>query len=755
MSDDAYEVLSGRYELHRRLAAGGTADVFLARDQLLNRPVAVKVLSATLSEDEEFVRRLRREAQVVASLNHQNIVGVFDQGEHEGAPFIVMEYVDGKSLADIVRADGALGADRAASIAIDVAAALDAAHRQGMVHMDVKPGNVLITDEGQVKLADFGIAKALIGNGETDLTSDNGTVMGTATYISPEQARGEKVGPRSDVYSLAVVLYEMMTGSPPFTGESPAEIARMHVEQAPPKPRDEGHDVAESLQAITLKAMAKDPAKRYPTVRDFAADLKRYLGGAHSLNSKKAAAAAVTPPIVRPVTGRSTPPEVDENATQVIPAQSPPREQALATTSAAPVAQPQQQQVVTAPSVPQDAVVQTAPRQQQPQQQAPARSDDTWKRNVLFFIALLVLLVLLGFLFQALIQAVRPAPSDDLPTPDPGISDEENVTLQDYFNFDQDQAIALITSQGLEPRVTAEQNADVGEGRVFRQNPVAGAIVAPGTVVEITVSQADGQVAVPSLVSLTREDAEREIRILGFTPDVQEIDNDVFGAGEVLSQIPLPGTNAERGSVVSIEVSLGPSERPIPSLAGQEFNNALTELFDLGFRTTRVDESDPEVEEGLVIRTEPEAGSLLRGDEIVTIFVSSGLEQIAVPPVEGLLVDSARQTLIALGFEVVEDREEVDNPDQVNTVVAQTPPANIELGEGGTVTIVIGIEPAEDDTTTTVPGDGGGGDGTDTTTPPPEDTTPPADTTPPETTPPETTPPADDGGDAGDGDAAQ
>ena len=302
MSDDAYEVLSGRYELHRRLAAGGTADVFLARDQLLNRPVAVKVLSATLSEDEEFVRRLRREAQVVASLNHQNIVGVFDQGEHEGAPFIVMEYVDGKSLADIVRADGALGADRAASIAIDVAAALDAAHRQGMVHLDVKPGNVLITDEGQVKLADFGIAKALIGNGETDLTSDNGTVMGTATYISPEQARGEKVGPRSDVYSLAVVLYEMMTGSPPFTGESPAEIARMHVEQAPPKPRDDGHDVAESLQAITLKAMAKDPAKRYPTVRDFAADLKRYLGGAHSLNSKKAAAAAVTPPIVRPVT---------------------------------------------------------------------------------------------------------------------------------------------------------------------------------------------------------------------------------------------------------------------------------------------------------------------------------------------------------------------------------------------------------------------------------------------------------------------
>ena len=330
MSDDAYEVLSGRYELHRRLATGGTADVFLARDQLLNRPVAVKILSASLSEDEEFVRRLRREAQVVASLNHQNIVGVFDQGEHERAPFIVMEYVDGRSLADILRGHGPIAPDKAANIAVDVAAALDAAHRQGMVHMDVKPGNVLITDEGQVKLADFGIAKALIGNGETDLTSEDGTVMGTATYLSPEQAQGRKVGPRSDVYSLAVVLYEMLTGTAPFVGDSPAEIARKHVAEAPRPPRDNGHDIAESLQAITLKALAKDPAKRYPTVRDFAADLKRYIGGAHSLGKNQAeapeagaaAAAAATPPVVRPITGRSTPPEPDADATQVIPTQS-------------------------------------------------------------------------------------------------------------------------------------------------------------------------------------------------------------------------------------------------------------------------------------------------------------------------------------------------------------------------------------------------------------------------------------------------
>ena len=747
MSDDAYEVLSGRYELHRRLASGGTADVFLARDQLLNRPVAVKILSATLSEDEEFVRRLRREAQVVASLNHQNIVGVFDQGEHERAPFIVMEYVEGRSLADILRSEGPIAADKAAGIAVDVAAALDAAHRQGMVHMDVKPGNVLITEEGQVKLADFGIAKALIGNGETDLTSDNGTVMGTATYLSPEQAQGRKVGPRSDVYSLAVVLYEMLTGSAPFVGDSPAEIARKHVEAAPRPPRESGRDIAESLQAITLKAMAKDPAKRYPTVRDFAADLKRYLGGAHSLGKKQAAAAAVaTPPVVRPVTGRSTPPETD--ATQVIPTQA-----AAAAATPEPLlapAQPAPRQA--APGYAQEPVpitataVQDRPAAEQ-QQQPPRRSDDTWKRNALFFVALLGLLVLLGFLFQALIATLRTDDSELQPVDDP-LVDVATVTVEDYFDLERDQAIAIIAAMDLEPVVTAEPNTDVAEGRVFSQNPVAGAIVEAGSQIQITVSQADGMIEVPPLVSLNSVEAERTLRRLGFTPDIQEVDNDIFGPGEVISQDPLPGVPAERGSVVFIEVSLGPSERTIPSLAGVDFNDALSDLFELDFRTTVIDEADPELEEGLVIRTEPAAGSLLRGGENVTIFVSSGVEQILVPRVEGLLADSARQSLIALGFEVIEDRQEVDDPARVNTVIAQSPPPDIQLGSGETVTIVIGIEAeGDDDTTTTVdPGDGTApttqAPAPDTTTTAPTTTAAPDTTT---TAPTTTAAPAEDG----------
>ena len=695
MSDAPYEVLAGRYELHRQLATGGSADVFLARDQLLNRPVAVKVLNATLSEDEDFVERLRREAQLVASLNHQNIVGVFDQGEQDGAPFIVMEYVNGRSLADILRSEGHLHPDRAATIAVDVAAALDAAHRQGMVHMDVKPGNVLVTAEGQVKLADFGIAKALTEGSETDLTAEGGTVMGTATYLSPEQAQGQKVGPRSDVYSLAVVLYEMMTGRPPFMGDTPVEIARKHVEEAPQAPSRLGVEVAQSLEAITLKGLAKSPANRYPSVRDFAADLKRYLAGAHSLTGKAqptaavSAAAAVVPPIVRPVTGRSTAPEQRSTA----PEQKDQTVLIPATLGAAAVAQagpaPRAAVPAAVPLHPDPAEIERRP--------VVVRSDDTWKRNVLFFVALCILLLLLGFLARAFLDVL----SDDDSTIDEAPAQGETVTLPNYTNFDRDQAITLIENQGLVPEIEFAPNNDVADGRVFKQDPVAGAIVELGSTVTITVSEAEGKVEVPTLVDLTREDAERTLRRLGFTPDVQEVDNDFFGPGSVISQDPLPGTSADRGSVVFLQVSLGPSERTVPDLAGETLNEALAKLFDLDFRTIAVEEPDPTVEEGLVIRTEPPAGSLLRGGEIVTVYVSSGVALVPVPSVVGLLADSARQQLSASGFEVQIDFIEVEDPADINRVIDQTPPANIELPEGASVRIIVGLEPPPEETTTT------------------------------------------------------
>src|SRR5437870_1928579 len=271
-------VFNGRYELHRRLARGGMADVFLARDQLLDRPVAVKVLFPEFATDPNFVERFRREAQSAANLNHPNIVSVYDWGQEQGTYFIVMEYIEGRSLADILRTEGPLHPQRAAEVASDIAAALGFAHRNGVVHRDVKPGNVIISPTGQVKVADFGIARALGADPESNLTQA-GSVMGTATYFAPEQAQGLHLDPRSDLYSLGVVLYEMVTGRPPFAGESPVAIAYKHVQEQPAPPRHVNTNVPADLEAIILRLLAKNPAARYPSADDLRADLRRFREG--------------------------------------------------------------------------------------------------------------------------------------------------------------------------------------------------------------------------------------------------------------------------------------------------------------------------------------------------------------------------------------------------------------------------------------------------------------------------------------------
>ena len=276
------DVYGDRYELRQLVATGGMAEVFLAHDRLLDRPVAVKRLYSEFAADDSFVERFEREAKAVAKLNHPNIVSVYDWGVEGDTQYLVMEYVKGRTLAEILHAEGRLHPDRAADIAIDVAAALTLAHRAGMVHKDIKAGNIMITDDGRVQVLDFGIARAMEGSDES--LTESGTVMGTATYFSPEQAQGLQVGPRGDLYSLGVVLYEATVGRPPFTGKTPVAIAYKHVRDAPPAPTGVAPDVPAEIEAITLKLLAKDPDDRYPTAEDLRADLRRFREG-HRMGS--------------------------------------------------------------------------------------------------------------------------------------------------------------------------------------------------------------------------------------------------------------------------------------------------------------------------------------------------------------------------------------------------------------------------------------------------------------------------------------
>jgi tRNA A-37 threonylcarbamoyl transferase component Bud32 len=271
----AKRVLGGRYELNDVLGRGGMAEVYLGTDRVLSRQVAVKVLAPSFARDENFVARFRREARAAAALNHPNVVGVFDTGSDDGTHFIVMEYIQGKTLAEVIREDAPLLPERAVEIAESVAGGLAFAHAQGIVHRDVKPGNIMLTSTGDVKVMDFGIARATT----SDSLTQTATVLGTATYFSPEQAQGAKVDARSDVYSLGCVLYEMLTGQPPFAGESPVAVAYKHVKEDAVPPSRLNSDITSDLDAIVMKALAKNPDNRYQTADEMRVDLHRFRTG--------------------------------------------------------------------------------------------------------------------------------------------------------------------------------------------------------------------------------------------------------------------------------------------------------------------------------------------------------------------------------------------------------------------------------------------------------------------------------------------
>jgi serine/threonine-protein kinase len=562
-------VFSERYELNHLIARGGMAEVYRARDRLLDRPVALKVLFPELSVDRSFVERFRREAQAAANLSHPNIVPVFDWGEDSGTYFIVMEYIDGRPLSSILKTNlpATMTPERTADIGAHVAAALGYAHKHQVIHRDVKPGNILITDDGQVKVTDFGIARAI--NTEESLTQ-TGAVMGTATYFSPEQAEGVGVDARSDIYSLGVVLYEMVTGRPPFLGDTPVAVASKHVRDHPPPPREINPAIPPTFEAIILKCLAKDPNYRYATAEDLRADLLRFNEGRSVLAATEATAMLAA-------TGAAT--------TMAIGAVGLDATQAIAATGPAG----------------------GDGKEPEEEEEHPHRT-----RNYAITLAiLLALLLLAGFFLARNLGYLGGSAAFNLP----------NVVGQPAS-----QAAATLRNDGLVVHSQNEQSTKT-VGTVLSTNPSPNALVSKGDTVtlKVAVPFPVQQVPVPQGITNTSlSTAESLLQQAGLQASVTYKANPAPN-GTVLSASPPSGASVNPGSIVALTVSSGPAAISVPSVVGLSQTQAGALLGQAGLTVGSVSfEASTQFSAGQVIASNPGSGTLVSPGTAINLAVSTG-----------------------------------------------------------------------------------------------------------------------------------
>ena len=605
-------MVNDRYRLGDVIGTGGMSEVYRATDSLLGRDVAIKMLRPEMARDVNFRERFRKEAQNSGRLNHPNIVAVYDTGEADedgmAIPYIVMELVHGRTLRDLVREDGPLSPREAAQVLIPVAHALQASHDAGIIHRDVKPANIMITNTGQVKVMDFGIARAL--DDSTSAMTQTSAVIGTAQYLSPEQAQGKPADARSDVYALGCVLYEAVTGHAPFEGETPFAVAYQHVQEEPNAPSEsldpDSLTPTEriNLDAVVLTSMAKDPMDRYQSAQEFGADLERMSSG----NVTRAAQMH----IADDEPSAHSQPEDSTRVAAVHPATTTMDPQPAAA-AGVPVAAPG---VVSADIDERDG----------------ARKSRPWMKWIAIILAIALAGLLIGFAFDYWNTSQQQAEKEQDQQ-----AQANMVTVPNVEDRPRSEVIAELEDLDLLVTVNEEANPDIARDNAIRINPAPGSQLQRNSTVILTVSSGREITEVPDVVGLSLEDASRALSDAGLSmsDSVEEEESSADNTGRVTQQNPPAGSQLSRGSRVTVTVGTGPRMIRVPSnLVGQDIEDVRSTLDAMGF-DVQVENVDSTETDGQVLSVSDE-GNEIPADSTVTVRVSNG--QLIVAP------DLVRQT---------------------------------------------------------------------------------------------------------------